>query len=44
MGDYIGSATDGTKQYVTWGDNRNVVHDPLWPQGRPDPDVFFAGG
>ena len=42
MGDYIGSASDGTRQYFAWGDNRDVVTNFMWPQGRHDPDVFFA--
>jgi hypothetical protein len=42
MGDYIGSGTDGTHQYMAWGDNRDVVTNFMWPHGRHDPDVFFA--
>jgi len=42
MGDYIGSATDGTNQYFAWGDNRDVVTNFMFPHGRHDPDVFFA--
>ena len=42
MGDYIGSATDGSRQYFAWGDNRDSVTNFMWPQGRNDPDVFFA--
>jgi len=42
MGDYIGSATDGTHQYFAWGDNRDTVTNFMWPHGRHDPDVFFA--
>jgi hypothetical protein len=42
MGDYIGSASDGTHQYFAWGDNRDVVTNFMWPHGRNDPDVFFA--
>ena len=42
MGDYIANVSDGTHQYFAWGDNRNVVTNFLWPQGRHDPDVFFA--
>jgi BNR/Asp-box repeat len=42
MGDYIGSATDGTHQYFAWGDNRDTVTNFMWPQGRHDPDAFFA--
>jgi photosystem II stability/assembly factor-like uncharacterized protein len=42
MGDYIANVSDGTHQYFAWGDNRDVVTNFLWPQGRRDPDVFFA--
>src|SRR5919204_3406762 len=42
MGDYIGSASDGTHQYFAWGDNRDTVTNFMWPSGRHDPDVFFA--
>jgi hypothetical protein len=42
MGDYIGSATDGTNQYFAWGDNRDVVTNFMWPHGRNDPDIFAA--
>lgn len=42
MGDYIASATDGQHVYMAWGDNRDKVTDFLWPNGRNDPDVFFA--
>lgn len=42
MGDYIANVSDGSNQYFAWGDNRNIVTNFLWPQGRHDPDVFFA--
>jgi hypothetical protein len=42
MGDYIANVSDGSNQYFAWGDNRNTVTNFLWPQGRHDPDVFFA--
>ena len=42
MGDYIASVTDGQHVYMAWGDNRDIVTDFLWPNGRHDPDVFFA--
>ncbi len=42
MGDYIANVSDGTNQYFAWGDNRNIVTNFLWPQGRHDPDVYFA--
>jgi len=42
MGDYIANVSDGSHQYFAWGDNRDTVTDPLYPNGRSDPDVFFA--
>jgi hypothetical protein len=42
MGDYIANVSDGTHQYFAWGDNRNMVKTVLYPQGRNDPDVYFA--
>lgn len=42
MGDYIANVSDGTHQYLSWGDNRDIVKDDLFPAGRVDPDVFFA--
>ena len=42
MGDYISNVSDGTHEYFAWGDNRDVVTNFLWPNGRHDPDVFFA--
>jgi BNR repeat-like domain len=42
MGDYIANVSDGTNQFFAWGDNRDIVRDFFWPQGRNDPDVFFA--
>jgi len=42
MGDYIANVSDGTHQYFSWGDNRDVVNDFLWPNGRHDPDVWAA--
>jgi len=42
MGDYIANVSDGAHQYFAWGDNRNRVTDFLYPNGRNDPDVFFA--
>jgi hypothetical protein len=42
MGDYIATVSDGSSQYFAWGDNRDLVTNFLWPQGRHDPDVFFA--
>jgi hypothetical protein len=42
MGDYIANVSGGGSQYFAWGDNRNIVTNFMWPQGRHDPDVFFA--
>lgn len=42
MGDYIANVSDGTHQYFAWGDNRDIVTDFLYPQGRHDPDIFFS--
>jgi len=42
MGDYIANVSDGSHQYFAWGDNRDRVTDFLFPNGRNDPDVFFA--
>lgn len=42
MGDYIANVSDGTHQYLAWGDNRDLVTNFTHPRGRNDPDVFFA--
>jgi hypothetical protein len=42
MGDYIANVSDGTHQYFAWGDNRDRVTNFLWPDGRNDPNVYFA--
>jgi len=42
MGDYIANVSDGSNAYFAWGDNRDSVTDFLFPNGRNDPDVFFA--
>jgi hypothetical protein len=42
MGDYIANVSDGSHQYFAWGDNRDSVTNFLYPNGRADPDVFFA--
>ena len=42
MGDYIANVSDGQHQYIAWGDNRDIVTNFLWSNGRHDPDVFFA--
>jgi hypothetical protein len=44
MGDYIANVSDGSHQYYAWGDNRDIVTNAFWPQGRHDPNVFFAKG
>lgn len=41
MGDYIAIAADETYVYYAWGDNRNTVVSTRYPDGRPDPDVYF---
>lgn len=42
MGDYIANVSVGSHRLFAWGDNRDIVRNELWPQGRNDPDVFFA--
>ena len=42
MGDYIANLTNGSTRYYAWGDNRDTVKNFLWPQGRHDPNVYFA--
>jgi len=42
MGDYIANVTNGSTRYYAWGDNRDKVTNFLWPQGRHDPNVYFA--
>ncbi len=42
MGDYNQMAADGKFFYLAWGDNRNILKTENYPNGRPDPDVFFA--
>ena len=42
MGDYIANVSDGSHQYFACGDNRDTVTDSQYPNGRSDPDVFFA--
>lgn len=41
MGEYIAVAADAKNFYYLWGDNRNTVVTADFPNGRPDPDVFF---
>lgn len=42
MGDYNQMAADEKFFYLAWGDNRNILKTENYPDGRPDPDVFFA--
>jgi hypothetical protein len=42
MGDYIANVAAGGRRYYAWGDNRDTVTNFLYPQGRPDPNVYFA--
>jgi hypothetical protein len=42
MGDYIANVSDGSHDYFAWGDNRDRVVNFMYPNGRNDPDVFFA--
>ncbi len=42
MGDYNAITADATAFYLAWGDNRNTLKTPAYPDGRPDPDVSFA--
>jgi hypothetical protein len=42
MGDYISLVSDGVRQYIAWGDNRERIVNFTHPQGRNDPNVYFA--
>ncbi len=42
MGDYIANVSAEGHQYLAWGDNRDRVTNVLWPDGRQDPNVYFA--
>lgn len=42
MGDYVANISVGSHLYFAWGDNRDKVKNFMFPQGRNDPDVFFA--
>jgi len=42
MGDYVAAVRTGGVTYGAWGDNRDIVTNEFWPDGRPDPDVYFA--
>lgn len=41
MGEYIAIAADARTFFYAWGDNRHTVVSAAYPEGRPDPDVFF---
>jgi hypothetical protein len=41
MGEYIAVAADASSFYYMWGDNRNTLVTTAYPDGRPDPDIFF---
>jgi len=41
MGEYIAVAADDSSFYYMWGDNRNTLITTNFPDGRPDPDIFF---
>jgi hypothetical protein len=41
MGEYIAVEGDAQNFYYLWGDNRNMVTNDSFPDGRPDPDVWF---
>lgn len=41
MGEYIAVAGDADNFYYLWGDNRNTLITTAFPDGRPDPDIFF---
>jgi len=42
MGDYIANVASAGHVYLAWGDNRNTVTNFMHPNGRHDPDVYFA--
>jgi hypothetical protein len=42
MGDYIANVAAGGHRYFAWGDNRDTVTSFMYPDGRPDPNVFLA--
>jgi hypothetical protein len=44
MGDYNGAYRTNGVTYVAWGDNRDTVVNPFWPNGRIDPNVYFSKG
>ena len=42
MGDYNSIVADTEFFYLVWGDSRNIVKTPCYPEGRQDLDVYFA--
>lgn len=42
MGEYIAIASGDDFFHYAWGDNRNTLVTPSYPDGRPDPDVYAA--
>lgn len=42
MGDYNHMTADDQFFYLAWGDNRQLLKTQQFPEGRPDPDVYFA--
>jgi hypothetical protein len=42
MGDYLANVSDGGRRFFAWGDNRDRVRNWLYPNGRHDPNVYFA--
>jgi hypothetical protein len=42
MGDYNDMSADAEFFYLAWGDSRNLVETPHYPEGRQDLDVCFA--
>ncbi|MEA2485356.1 MAG: hypothetical protein QOD46_467, partial [Actinomycetota bacterium] len=41
---YNGAYRTNGVTYVAWGDNRDTVVNPFWPNGRIDPNVYFSKG
>jgi len=42
MGDYNAVLRSAGTTYAVWGDNRDLVVNPTFPSGRPDPNVYFG--
>lgn len=42
MGEYIAVAAGDESFFYAWGDNRSTLVTSSYPNGRPDPDVYFA--